>query len=361
MKQISQLTKKIERWHVAVIANIRKNTYLNESISLPDIAAEYDELTTVQAICNAIESDGHITYQLDVNQSLPGALEKLKPDICFNIAEGVGDNAREAQVPALLELLQIPYTHSGVEANAISINKVITKQIWSVQGLPTASFQVFSSDSEILRHDLKYPLFVKPSREGSGMGIDNDSIVHNQNELKTQIQKVVDIYKQPALVESYLPGREFTVAIIGNPKSKSFMRDPDWYGADGFHDLPIAEIDSTNSITPGIYGRRAKMLDIGDDGLFKYYCPAKVNRTLGECLQKLAKQAHLAIGAADISRVDIRLNHLNKPFLLEINTFPGLTPNFSDLCCIANADQLSYSDLILEILYLGARRWNLIR
>jgi D-alanine-D-alanine ligase len=138
----------------------------------------------------------------------------VQPDICFNSAEGLGGDAREAQVPALLEMLGIPYTGSRVLANGISLDKTLTKRIWRDRRLPVAPFQEFNTVDDPLRADLKFPLFVKPSREGTGMGVDNNAIVNAEKELRERVSYIIETYQQPALVETYLSGREFTVGIL---------------------------------------------------------------------------------------------------------------------------------------------------
>jgi D-alanine-D-alanine ligase len=168
------------------------------------------------------------------------------------------------------------------------------------------------------------------------------------------------LYKQPALVETYLSGREFTVAIMGRTDSRLYSQHPEWYDADGFHRFPILELDSTRSVTPGVYGLEAKAQSVGSQGAPGYICPAQVEPDLAKKLQHHAWRAHHLLGSLDISRVDFRLDREGNPCLLEINPLPGLTPDYSDLCLIANADGISYTDLILEILYLGASRWGLL-
>ncbi len=349
-----------EPWLVAVLANIK-----DERIELPpdvpaDALADFDHIETIQAIQAAIETDGHRTVFIQADSNLPYALKQIQPDICFNIAEGLGGDAREAQVPALLELLRIPYTGSRVTTNAISLDKTLTKRIWRDRRLPVAPFQEFSTGDEPLRPELHFPLFVKPAREGTGMGVDTGAIVSNEVELRERAKWVINTYRQPALVEHFLPGREFTVAMMGRADSKLYSRNPDWYDADGFHRFPIMELDSSRSVTPGIYSQAAKSKDIGEEGSPEYYCPAEVEPELAKKLQYYAWRAHNLLGALDISRVDIRLDAKGQPCLIEINTLPGLTPAFSDLCLIANAEGITYTDLILEILYLGASRWDML-
>lgn len=347
-------------WRVAVIANVKGETSLLHE-GPPDAGAEFDRMETIEAIRSAIESDGHVTSFLNADSTLPERLREFYPDICFNIAEGWGGDAREAQVPALLEMLHVPYTASRVLANALALDKTMTKRIWRDHGLPTASFQEFVTGEEPISDSLTYPLFVKPAREGTGMGMDAGSICNNEKELRARVRWVVQTYKQPALVEDYLPGREFTVGVLGRPDAARYSLKPCLYGSDGFHRFPVLEVDNNVSITPGVYGNLAKTLHFGDAGIPDFICPADVDPELAEKLQTLAILGHQAVGAVDVSRLDMRLDAAGEPRLIEINSLPGLSPGFSDLCVIAQAEGITYQDLILEILYLGASRFGLLQ
>jgi D-alanine-D-alanine ligase len=358
-KPPSMMPRPERSWRVAIIANVKGETPL--PIDAPaDAGAEFDRRETIEAIQAAIESDGHVTTFLSADTTLPYTLRDFRPDICFNISEGIYGDGREAQVPALLELFRIPYTASRVVANGVALDKTMTKRIWREMGLPTANYQEFVFGDEPLQ-GLQFPMFVKPAREGTGMGMDLDAVCYTESQLRCRVQWVIDNYRQPALVEEFLPGREFTVAVLGRKNGASFSRHPEWYDGDGFHRFPVLEVDSRQSVTPGIYGHKAKTLHTGDDGVPGFLCPAAVNSFLFDQLQSLAIEAHQAIGSCDVSRVDIRLDALGQPRLLEINTLPGLTPDFSDLCVIANAEDISYRDLILEILYLGAARYGMLK
>jgi D-alanine-D-alanine ligase len=354
-------SRRIKRyWRVAVLANLK-----DESQSLPvgvppDAYADFDHIETIDFIRSAIDSDGHETIFLMADENLPCKLQDNKPDICFNIAEGLGGDAREAQIPALLEMLRIPYTGSRVLTNGISLDKTLTKRLWRDRRLPVAPFQEFIAGDEPLRPDLNYPLFVKPAREGTGMGVDLNAIVKNEKELRERVNWVIEKYSQPALVETFLPGREFTVGVLGRPDAKLYSRHPEWYDKDGFHRFPILELDNSRSVTPNVYSQAAKSKSVGEDGAPGYFCPAELEPELAKKLQYLALRAHILLNALDVSRTDIRLDAEGNPRLLEINTLPGLTPDYSDLCLQSKAEGISYNDLILEILYLGASRWGML-
>lgn len=345
-------------WRIALTANL-KDEYVHKLEDPPDAGAEFDRYETIAAIKQALESHGHWVHFLSANHELPQALISLRPHIVFNIAEGERGEAREAQVPALCELLGIPYTASQVTANAISLNKTLTKRIWRDYGLPTANFQEFTSADQPVSPTLAYPLFVKPAREGTGMGIDPSAIVHNETELRQRVQWVLNTYKQPALAEEYLPGREFTVGYIGNRGNPDNRLHPSLYNQDGYHWFPILEIDTQISVSPGVYGYHAKSYNISEQGAPAYLCPANIPLELRDHLIDLAQRAAEAIEAKDVSRVDIRLDAQGEPRLMEINTLPGLNPYVSDLCIMAAAEGMTYQTLITEILYLAAERQGL--
>lgn len=347
-------------WRIAVLANIKDESKPKPEGVPPDAFADFDHIETIDSIRAALETDGHQTVFLQADTDLPYTLRDVKPDICFNIAEGLGGDAREAQVPALLEMLQIPYTGSRVLTNGISLDKTLTKRIWRDRRLPVAPFQEFTIGDEPLRPELKFPLFVKPAREGTGMGVDTKAIVKNERELRERAMYIINTYQQPALVETFLPGREFTVGVMGRADARLYSRHPEWYEKDGFHRFPVLELDSRRSVTPNVYSQASKAKDVGEEGAPDYVCPANIDPELDKKLKHFALRAHQLLYALDVSRTDIRLDEEGNPRLLEINTLPGLTPGYSDLCLQASAEGIRYEDLILEILYLGASRWGMV-
>jgi D-alanine-D-alanine ligase len=359
-KPPSMMPRPEHPWRVAVLANIKEHDKPLPPGVPPDAGADYDYIETIDHIRAAIETDGHKTYFVQADANMPEALKEIKPDICFNIAEGLGGDAREAQTPAILEMYKIPYTGSRVLTNAIALDKNLTKRIWRDRNLPVAPFQEFIFGDEPLRPELHFPLFVKPSREGTGMGVDARAIVNSEAELRERADYVIRMYHQPALIEAFLPGREFTVGVLGRHDTVLYSRHPEWYDKDGYHRFPVLELDSSRSVTPGIYGIEAKAQSIGSEGAPGYLCPAPIDKDLSKRLQHLAFRSHVILDALDISRTDIRLDADGQPRLIEINPLPGLTPGYSDLCLQAASEGISYEDLILEILYLGASRWGLL-
>jgi D-alanine-D-alanine ligase len=342
---------------VALLYNLKHNVPLQPDAP-PDALSEYDTAETAQAIENALLAGGHQLVPLEGDDTLPEAIRRASPDICFNICEGHHGDARESQVPALLEMLGFPYTGSKILANALSLDKAMAKRVWRDCGLPTAPFQVFYWGNEPLDSRLTFPLFVKPVSEGSGMGVNGSSVSYDEATLREQVQWVIHTYRQPALVETFLPGREFTVGLIGNTLAPEERPPSDLYDRTGFHTFPVLEIDvSPIAEAGGLYTSHVK----SDTPLApRYICPAAIDEALAEELQQLAVAAFRAIGALDVARVDFRLGADDRPYLLEINTLPGLNPEYSDIVMAARAEGMDYPMLINEILNLAIDRYGLV-
>jgi D-alanine-D-alanine ligase len=343
-------------WRVGLIVNRKKNVQLDLDAP-PDALAEYDSPATVRALESALTSGGHEVIVLEGDETLLDSVRQASPDICFNIAEGLRGDARESQVPALLEMLGIPYTGSKILGHAISLDKAATKRIWRDVGLPTGAFQTFHHGSETLDPGLTFPLFVKPVHEGTGMGINGNSIVDHPRALKKQVRWVIETYHQPALVEDYLPGREFTVGLIGNRIEPGELRWNGLYDSHGYHLFPILEIDSNVGVGNGLYNASAKSYLSGEEEAPLYMCPADIPHRLERDLKRITVAAFEAIGAMDLGRVDFRLGRDGRPYLMEINTLPGLNPIISDICTMAETEGIEYDHLINEILYLAATRY----
>ena len=325
-------------YHVAILANLKKNAPKRAG-QPKDAWADLDSEHTIESLAEVLQQAGHRTTFIEANAELPDRLREVRPDICFNIAEGHYGDSREAQIPALLELLQIPYTGSRVLTSAISLDKTVTKRVWKSFGLRTAPFQQFNHPDEPLDLELRFPLFVKPAREGTGIGVAASSIVRNDGELRDQVAHVLRTYRQPALVERYLSGRELTVGVIGNPPSQ-FVFPP---------------IEVSVNGDAGIYGFYAKSENVD---AFSWSLPVLEPKFHAE-IQKLALDGHNAIGALDVSRVDVRCDEDGVPYLLEINTLPGLSPGFSDLAIASDAIHMGYPWLVNTILNLACQRFGL--
>lgn len=348
--------------HVALLANLQKNAPTWDGMS-PDHWDDLDSEKTIGAISAALEGGGHRVTFLEGDHTLYDRLREVQPDFCFNICEGHFGDSREAQVPALLEMLRIPYTGSGVLTLALTLDKPMTKRVLAYHDLPTPAFQTFERVNEPLDPRLAFPLFVKPSREGTGMGVSAESIVRDEAQLRRQLQLLFERYDQPVLAEQFIDGREITVGVVGNLASPVAWRLPDDEHARrvqrGLTFLPPLEIDlaSYDPAEGGVYTSRIKT-DLVDE--FHYFCPAPLDDALLAQLNFLTAATFRVTGCRDVARVDFRLDrHDNdKPYILEINPLPGLNPAYSDLCIEARAAGWSYEELVNRILDEAVARNN---
>jgi len=350
--------------HVALLANLKRNAPTWPGIA-PDHWDDLDSEETIQAISDALAAQGHRVTFLEGDVTLYDKLRQLQPDICFNICEGHFGDAREAQVPATLEMLRIPYTGSRVLTLALALDKPMTKRVLTHHGLPTPTFQSFERVDEPLDPDMQFPLFVKPSREGTGMGVSAESIVQDEAQLRSQIQRIFERYNQPALVERFIEGREVTVGVVGNltrPVARRVPRDEEAPRISrGLHFFPPLEVDlaAYPAEEAGIYTSRIKV-EMAHE--FHYMCPAPLSAEQVENLNWLAAATFRVTECLDVARVDFRLDahDADKPYILEVNPLPGLNPGYSDLCIEAAVDGWSYEDLVNTILDEALERYLLL-
>ena len=348
--------------HVALLANLKKNAPTWDGMPA-DRWDDLDSEETIEAIISALQSGGHTVTFLEGSLSLVENLARVKPDICFNICEGHFGDAREAHVPAILEMLRIPYTGSRVMTLALSLDKPMTKRVLTYHKLPTPAFQTFERVNEPLDPDLEFPVFVKPSREGTGMGVTPDSIVRSEEQLRNQLRVQFDRYDQPILVEHFIEGRELTVGVVGNLTTPVAWRLPEDEEAPrisrGLTFFPPMEIDLDRYETEaGIYTSRIKTELVHD---FYWTCPADLPPLLVHELNWLTAATFRVTGCQDVARVDFRLdaNDNDKAYILEINPLPGLNPEYSDLCIEARAFGWSYEELVNRILNEAIEREGL--
>jgi D-alanine-D-alanine ligase len=304
-----------------------------------DDEAEWDPPETIIAIANALARQGHIVVHLEATPDLPRVLAEADVDLIFNIAEGVEGRNREAQVPALCELLGIPYTGSDSATLAIALDKALGKKVLLQHDILTPKFQVMESARERLDTDMKFPLIVKPNAEGSSKGIDAKNVVDTEEELRAAVKICIEKYRQPALVEEYITGREFTVGLLGDKRPRV---------------LPPMEIlfkNKDNARPVYDYGVKQEW-----EKHVYYECPAKLSETELKAIEKIARATFWALDCRDVARVDMRMDEEGRIYVLEVNPLPGLTPDYSDLVLIAKASGMEYDQLIAEIMVGGLRR-----
>ena len=310
--------------------------------ALEDSEAEYDSPSTLQAIREAIASWGHEVVDLEATPELPSLLASTPLDLVFNVAEGLKGRNRESQVPALLELLDIPYTGSDPATLSIALDKGLAKKIVRQHGIHTPDFQVMNTGKERLQREFtKFPLIVKPVAEGSSKGVVSKSVCHSESELREVVREIVEKYQQPGLVEEYISGREFTVGLLGEKRPK--VLPP----------MEIVFLDKAER-TP-VYSFQHK-LDWNDR--IRYDVPANLDPGQLERLKAASRAAFMALGCRDVARMDFRMDEKGRFYFLECNPLPGLTPGWSDLVLIAQGGGMDYRTLIGEILSGAIRRYK---
>jgi D-alanine-D-alanine ligase len=341
-----------------------------------DEFAEWDSPETIAAVERALAACGTV-IRLEANADFPERLRAERPDIVFNIAEGLHGVNREAHVPAICEFFGIPYSGSDPFTLSLCLDKARTKETLAFHGVPTAPFFVIR-DVEALRAFMRdggrgkgdelpagmlrggtaaagvplppspFPLFAKPLHEGSSKGITERNYCRTARELEETVAFLLETYAQPVLVETYLPGQEFTCAVLGNGRTARV--------------LPIVGMNFA-SLPEGalpIYGYEAKWIwDRPENPLEMFECPARVGDALTAAIERVTLDAYRVLGCRDWSRIDVRLDAAGVPNVVEVNPLPGILPNPEDNSCFpkaARAAGLSYDELIQSCLRLAAER-----
>ena len=319
----------------------------DDPASTTDAYVEWDEPSTIDAVEQALSLFGSV-IRLEADGTFPQKLALARPQIVFNMAEGLSGPNREAHVPAICEYFAVPYTASDPLTLSLTLHKARTKEILAFRGIPTAPFALISAPEDLERVTLPFPLFVKPVAEGSGKGIFANNLCESEGQLRERTLFLLDEYRQPVLVETYLPGREFTVAILGN-------------GTDA-RCLPIVGFDFTTlpeGATP-VYGYEAKWIwDDADHQLEIYECPARVPADLRAAIERVSLDAYHALGCRDWCRIDVRLDAKGVPNIVELNPLPGIIPDPKMNSCMPKAARvagMTYDQLIQEVLRMAWKR-----
>jgi D-alanine-D-alanine ligase len=299
--------------------------------------AEFDCLDTIEAIERALQRLGYVIERIGhVRQLAAQLVAGARWDCVFNIAEGMYGFGREAQVPALLDVFGIPYTFSDPLVLALALHKGMTKHVMRSMGVPTADFWVVESDTDLARLDLPLPLFAKPVAEGTSKGISRTSKIQNYRELHDVCTKLLHTYHQPVLVETFLPGREFTVGILGTGHAA--------------RPLGIMEVILLSEAEPEIYSYANKSLY----ETRVRYCP--VDDVSAMRAMDVAVHAWRGLGCRDGGRVDLRCAADGTPYFLEVNPLPGLHPYHSDLPILGRLYGVSYEEIIEMIMQSALQR-----
>ena len=303
-----------------------KSYYLAKGFSA-ELVAEFDSEETINAIENALKNGGHEVVRIGPLEELVQRLQMAeKWDLVFNIAEGMYGIGREAQIPALLDAYQIPFTFSSTEISALALDKGLTNVIMKARGIKVADFKVVSTIKDANKVKIPFPLFVKPIAEGTSKRINKFSKIESKEALISQCEYIFKTFHQPAMVEEYLPGREFTVGIIGNGASAKA--------------IGVMEITSVGDADAEAYTYDNKQL-YENRIVYSIVDEPKV--------EKLALKAWNIMNASDAGRVDIRCNSKGEPCFMELNTMAGLNPTYSDICILCKLKGFPYDKLINTI------------
>jgi D-alanine-D-alanine ligase len=325
------------RVRVGLVHNLKRVT--PKADGADDHEAEFDSPQTVSAIGEAIASHGHDVVTIEATPELLARLTTAEIDVVFNVAEGIRGRSREAVVPALLDLLDLPYTGSDPACLAIAHDKGLAKRLARQAGVLTPDFLVLATGRERLAREAQFPMIVKPLAEGSSKGLAQASVVHTEDALRAAARALLDRYDQPVLAETYLPGREFTVGLLGERRPRV---------------LPPMEIVFRNAANKTPVYTFAHKLDYNDE--IGYEVPARLTPGLASEIARVARSVFTAFGCRDVARIDMRLDAAGRVHFLECNPLPGLTPDWSDLSMIAKAAGLDYRALIGEIMSPALRR-----
>lgn len=325
---------------VGIVYNLKKGI----QSSVVDLEAEYDNLTTVYAIRKAIRHLGVSAVLLEADESLPAKLKRAKPDIIFNIAEGSGGRAREAQIPAMLEMLHIPYTGSDATTLGVALDKALTKRLLTTYRVPTPDYVVFSHKKSPVIPKLQYPVIVKPNAEGSSKGISDVSIAASEDELRQLLQTNLADYGEDMLVEQYIGGREFTVGVLGNGDDTRV-----------FEPMEIVYKKTTQGdYCVYSYGVKQKYTEY-----VRYDCPSTISPRIRSNMKKLARTIYDALGCLDFARMDFRVTPEGKIYFIEINPLPGLAPGYSDFPMLAEFNGVPYEELVGSVLKAACARYGI--
>jgi len=313
--------------------------YRSTGASEEDLA-EFDREDTIEGIEQSLRAMGHIPERIGNIRSLAAQLVAGRRwDLVFNIAEGRYGAARESQVPALLDAYQIPYTFSDPLVLAIALHKGHAKTLVRAAGVRTADYQLIETPDDLAHVDLSFPLFAKPAAEGTSKGITANSVIQTDGQLRSLCTGLLNQYKQPVLLESYLPGREFTVGILGS--------------GGGARSLGSLEVYMVGDADVGVYTFRNKKEFVGK---VEYRWIDAASDPIVAAAEAVALSAWRALGCRDAGRVDIRLDDQGSPCFIEANPLAGLNPIISDLAILVRQSGLGYQALIAGIVDEAAAR-----
>ncbi len=307
------------------------------------VVEDKQKLETIKSIKEVL-SEQFNCIDLVFDDNIITKLKKEKVDLVFNLCNGIRGDSRLSQFPAILEYIGIPYTGSSPLGHALAYNKIYSCRLFKEAGVSTPKFTYVYDLEEVENLNITFPVLIKPNDEGSSRGIHEDSLVFNMKDLRKRVEKDLKVYNPPIMITEYIEGREFTVGVIGNGKN--------------VNTLPILEVDFSDlpKHLNNFYSFEVKF-HYADKT--RFYVPARLKKKSKEKIEKTAIKAYNALGIKDYARVDIRLKDEDTPYVLEINSLPGLMKDHSDITKMAKACNLGYKGLIMNIVRNAVERYDL--
>jgi len=308
-----------------------------------DMEAEYDSLDTIKAIQKVLQSAGIDAELLEADSDFVSRVKAANVDLVFNIAEGTHGRGRESQIPAILSFLGIPFSGSDETTLAVSLDKALAKRLLSTFRINTPAYQYLKTPVFHRDETLRFPLIVKPDSEGSGKGITELAVVSDESQLNRVLSRNFSLYGEPMLLEEYIPGREFTVGILGNGTLTTV-----------FEPMEICYLHADGK--ERIYSYKVKK---NYKQYVEYRCPPDLDSKLCEQMKRSARDIYDALECRDFSRIDFRLSDDGILYFIEINPLPGLAPGYSDYPMLAQYCGMDYRTLILSVLNCALMRYGM--
>lgn len=334
------ITSKTPR--VALVYNLKRR---DPADALYEHEAEFDSQQTIDNLDRTIEKFGCPVVPIEATKTLSENLKEARIDVVFNIAEGSNKRAREAQVPAVCDLLGIEHTGSDATCLAITLDKAITKRLLSQDGILTPNYRLYQGGKTI-EPGLRFPVIVKPNHEGTSKGIGGKSVVTSHEELLAEVANQWKKFQEPILCEEYIEGKEYTIGVLGTTTLKVIG--------------PMEILFTPVAGRFPVYSFEAKQDNPADNPIFQLVCPVVLGREQDRKVAAFARKVFRSLGCRDVARMDFKIDTKGNIYFIEINPLPGLTPGFSDLVVMAEKCGMAYETLIKRILTPAIQRWRVM-
>ena len=334
---------KTRKPNIALVYNVKTKAPSDPGYELE---SEFDSPETIQAIGNAIRENGYDLTGIEMNRNMADELLSAKTDVVFNIAEGFQHRTREAQVPAICDLLGIEHTGGDATCLAITLDKEVTNKLVANEGILVPKSRVIRKASQLQRLHLKYPIIAKPIFEGTSKGIYENSVASNLVELERVVERLGNSISSGILCEEYVRGREFTVGVLGTESLRIL----------GPSEIVFKDRGNNSPRFP-VYSFEAKQApNPVDNEYFEIQCPADITKAMDLRIRRFARRCFRIVQCRDVARIDFKITEKGEIYFIEINPLPGLSPGYSDLAILADKTGMSYPDLVGSILKPAVRR-----